>query len=518
MSEATFERDSDSVARQWVSRLAYAPARYPVGLVALASLYYAAAKTGYLLEFAGPVAAIVWLPVGVGVAFLYLGGLRYWPGVLIGDLLANDYTALPVGSALGQTCGNMLEVILATLLLRRLVRRGSPLASVHGVGAIVVAIAAGAAVSATVGAVSLLSGGVIDSGATPTVWRTWWLGDASGALIVVPLALAWYRPLPGGWRRRQWLEAAVLLGAIIGLAEFASRSSDPLTYLVFPVLIWAALRFGQRGATLAVAITSFFVVWNTTHYVGPFHFESVTRSVLITQLFIAVAALSGLCLAAVVSERELVSTRLGTSRSRLISASDNARRRLEHDLHDGAQLRLTWLAQHLHRATEVARSEPERASLLLEEAEIELQLAIDELRELARGIHPAVLVDLGLAEAIKSLASRSSIPVSLLELPTRRLDEATETVGYYVIAEAIANAQKYSRASSIQVRATASGESLRVEIFDNGVGGAVERSGSGLEGLRDRAEAAGGMMELISRAGAGTRIVVAIPASTAFDT
>ena len=91
-------------------------------MVALAGLYYAAAKTGYLLEFAGPVAAIVWLPVGVGIAFLYLGGLRYWPGVLIGDLLANDYTALPIGSALGQTCGNMLEVILAVLLLRRLVR------------------------------------------------------------------------------------------------------------------------------------------------------------------------------------------------------------------------------------------------------------------------------------------------------------------------------------------------------------------------------------------------------------
>src|SRR5215216_6345189 len=125
MSEAIFERDSR--IRQWVAWLRHAPVGYPVGLVALASLYYAGAKTGYLLEFAGPVAAIVWLPVGVGIAFLYLGGLRYWPGVLIGDLLANDYTALPVGSALGQTCGNMVEVILAVLLLRRLVPRGSPL-------------------------------------------------------------------------------------------------------------------------------------------------------------------------------------------------------------------------------------------------------------------------------------------------------------------------------------------------------------------------------------------------------
>ena len=512
MSEAVFARDP--AARRWLGRLAHAPLRYPAGLAVLAGLYYAAAKTGYLLEFAGPVAAIVWLPAGVGIAFLYLGGLRYWPGVLIGDLLANNYMALPVGSALGQTFGNMLEVILAVLLLRRLVPRGSPLASVRGVGAIVVAIAAGAAVSATVGAVSLLSGNVIDSDAVPTVWRTWWLGDSSGAMIVVPLALAWYRPLSPVWRSRRWVEAAVLVGAIVAIGGFASRTSDPLMYLVFPVLIWATLRFGQRGATLAVAITAIITIWNTTHYAGPFHFESITRSVLSTQLFVAVSALSTLCLAAVVTERELFATRLGASRSRLVSASDNARRRLEHDLHDGAQLRLTWLALHLREAVGVARREPEHVSALLEQAESELQLAIDELRELAHGIHPAVLVDLGLAEAIKSLALRSSIPVRLLEVPERRLDEVAETVGYYIVAEAIANAQKYSQASFIQVRATASRESLRIEILDDGVGGAVERPGSGLEGLRDRAEAIGGRMELVSRAGFGTRIAVTIPATT----
>ena len=513
MSEAVFARDP--AARRRLGRLADAPLRYPAGLAVLAGLYYAAAKTGYLLEFAGPVAAIVWLPAGVGIAFLYLGGLRYWPGVLIGDLLANNYMALPVGSALGQTFGNMLEVILAVLLLRRLVPRGSPLASVRGVGAIVVAIAAGAAVSATVGAVSLLSGNVIDSDAVPTVWRTWWLGDSSGAMIVVPLALAWYRPLSPVWRSRRWVEAAVLVGAIVAIGGFASRTSDPLMYLVFPVLIWATLRFGQRGATLAVAITAIITIWNTTHYAGPFHFESITRSVLSTQLFVAVSALSTLCLAAVVTERELFATRLSASRSRLLSASDNARRRLEHDLHDGAQLRLTWLALHLREAVGVARREPEHVSALLEQAESELQLAIDELRELAHGIHPAVLVDLGLAEAIKSLALRSSIPVRLLEVPERRLDEVAETVGYYIVAEAIANAQKYSQASFIQVRATASRESLRIEILDDGVGGAVERPGSGLEGLRDRAEAIGGRMELVSRAGFGTRIAVTIPASSA---
>ena len=199
----------------------------------------------------------------------------------------------------------------------------------------------------------------------------------------------------------------------------------------------------------------------------------------------------------------------------MISASDDARRRLEHDLHDGAQLRLTWLALRLGDAAGIVRPESELAGSLLEEAGQELQLAIDELRELARGIHPAVLVDLGLAEAIKSLGQHSSIRVELLELPSERLNASAETVGYYVVAEAIANAQKHSGASLVEVRASVSSATLRLEISDNGSGGAVERPGSGLEGLRDRAEAAGGTMELESPPGGGTRVVVAIPVSSA---
>ena len=170
---------------------------YLVGVVALAVLYRGVAEIGYALNFAGPVAAIAWLPVGVGIAFLYLGGLRYWPGVLIGDLLANDYVALPLGSALGQTFGNLLEVLAATLLLRRLVPGGDPLGSVAGLGRMLVAVGVGTAVSAIVGPISMLLGDVIQGDELPRVWRTWWLGDASGALIVLPLALAWATPPRG---------------------------------------------------------------------------------------------------------------------------------------------------------------------------------------------------------------------------------------------------------------------------------------------------------------------------------
>src|SRR3954471_16834127 len=245
-------------------------------LAALPAVYYASAKIGYALEFAGPVAAIVWLPVGVAIAFLYLGGMQLWPGVVIGDLLANDYGALPVGSALGQTAGNLLEVLVAVLLMRRLVGRGSPLSSVPARAGMVAALAAGTAVSATVGTVSLRLGGVVSADEWAHVWRTWWLGDVSGALTVLPLAVAWFRADEhGGWRGGR-VEAALVLVAVVVLTEIAFRTGAGLTYLVFPALIWAALRFGQRGATVAVAVAAGLTVWDTSHYDGPFSFDSIT--------------------------------------------------------------------------------------------------------------------------------------------------------------------------------------------------------------------------------------------------
>jgi signal transduction histidine kinase len=490
--------------------------RYVSGVVALAGAYYAAAKVGYELEFAGPVAAIVWLPAGVAISFLCLGGLRLWPGVLVGDLLANDYSALPLGSALGQTLGNMVEVLVAVLLIRRLAaRHGSPLDSVTGVGRLLGVIAAATAISATVGPLSLLAGQVITTSALPEVARTWWLGDAAGALVVIPLALAWHQPPPRGWARPRAVEAVAMLAAVAGLSEIAFRSESPLSYLVFPALGWAGLRFGRRGATLAIAVAVGFAVWNTTHYHGPFVFDSITLSVLTTQTYIAVAALSTLALAALVSERKRVAERLDASRARLVTASDTERRRLEHNLHDGAQQRLTALAVRLGLAADRARDAHEPGAPTLEAAETQVILAIDELRELAHGIHPAALTTYGLASAISGIAARSALPITLVELPSTRVDEAAEATAYYLFAEILANAQKHAHASSIRERATTTPGTLHLEIADDGIGGATERAGGGLTGLRDRVEALGGTFTIDSPRGHGTRIAAAIPATPA---
>jgi signal transduction histidine kinase len=284
-----------------------------------------------------------------------------------------------------------------------------------------------------------------------------------------------------------------------------------VAFLVFPALIWCALRFGQRGATMAVAIAVSVTLWNTTHYLGPFAYRSISRTELSTQLFVVVASLTTLVLAAVVSERAALARGLRASRARVIRAGDVERRRLERNLHDGAQQRLTWLAVDLGHAAERARTSPEQAAGLLEEAEVKLELAIAELRELAHGIHPAVLTDLGLADAIRSVALRSTIPVTVAEMPADRVNESTEATAYYVFAEAVANAQKHSGASGITVRAIAGPRTLRIEITDDGVGGAEPRAGSGLEGLRDRVEAAGGRFSVAPGGSGGTRIIAVIP-------
>jgi signal transduction histidine kinase len=487
--------------------------RLVLGIVVLALLYRGVAEVGYSLQFAGPVASIMWLPVGVGVAFLYLCGLRFWPGVLIGDLLANDYNALPLGSALGQTAGNVLEVVIITLLLRALCPQGDPLGSVRGLGMMLAAIVAGTTVSATIGSLSLWLGDVIASGAIPRVWRTWWLGDATGALVILPLALAWARPPPARWWRRRGIEAVLMVVALVALSEVALRTSEPLAYLVFPALTWAALRLGRHGATAAIAVAAGFAVWESTRQVGPFAYDNVTYSVLSTQLYIAVAAVSTLFLAAVVAERERAAARLAASRMRLVEAGDNERRRIEQNLHDGAQQRLTGIVVQLGIFAERAQTTPSVAPGLFNDASQEIILAIDELRELAHGIHPSELRDLGLARAVQSAALRSRLPIQVVDLPDERLDPIAEAAAYFLVSEALANARKHAQANTVTVGVVARNGVLTVEIADDGIGGASPRPGSGLEGLRDRVEAVGGTLRIDSPIGAGTRLLASIPAT-----
>jgi signal transduction histidine kinase len=204
-------------------------------------------------------------------------------------------------------------------------------------------------------------------------------------------------------------------------------------------------------------------------------------------------------------------TELRLSRARIVTAGDEERRRLERDLHDGAQQRLLSLGLALQLARARLGPDANGATDLLQEADEELRAALDELRELARGIHPAVLTEQGLPAALQSLAERSTVPVAFDALLDHRLPPATEAAAYFVVSEALTNVAKYAHASRVQVRVAHEDTCVLVDIDDDGVGGADPSKGSGLRGLADRVHALDGELQVESAPGCGTHLRAAIP-------
>jgi signal transduction histidine kinase len=206
------------------------------------------------------------------------------------------------------------------------------------------------------------------------------------------------------------------------------------------------------------------------------------------------------------SRRELAGSRI-----RIVTASDRARRRIERDLHDGTQQRLVALALQLRAVEETVPADQPELRTQLASAARELTVALDELREFSRGIHPAILTEGGLAPALKALARRSTVPAEVtVDIPTR-LREPVEVCAYYVVSEALANAAKHAAASVVWIDATVTADGLDVSVRDDGKGGADPAHGSGLIGLVDRVEALGGTMSVISPPGEGTTLQVVLP-------
>src|SRR3954454_18278196 len=293
--------------RPWWPATAPSALSYAVAVALTAGAYYAAAKIGLRLAYLDGAVTALWPPVGVGIAALVLFGPRPWPGIVIGDLLVGDFST-PLGTVLGQTVGNTLEVVVAAMLLRRLTGGSAPMDRVRDVFALRGGGAVGTAISASFGTTSLRLGGVIGSGEVAEVWRTWWLSDFCGALVVAPLLLTWASRAYPRLGRRELLEGAALLLILVLLAELPSQRDVP--YVVSPALIWAALRFGPRGASTALVVVAGLTVWNTAHNAGPFVRESITDSLLSTPVFLAGCALTSLILAAVTAERELAAVAL----------------------------------------------------------------------------------------------------------------------------------------------------------------------------------------------------------------
>jgi PAS domain S-box-containing protein len=212
-----------------------------------------------------------------------------------------------------------------------------------------------------------------------------------------------------------------------------------------------------------------------------------------------------------ITERRLAEDELRASRRRIVEEADAARRRIERDLHDGAQQWLVNLGLTLRMARGQLDKDPEQARTLIDEAMDDLEHATSELRELARGIHPAVLTDGGLGPALRALAKISKVPVELTAVPRERLEQQVEAAAYFVVAEALTNVARYSGASAASVALSRDDGRLLVEVRDDGRGGADPERGSGLRGLDDRVCALDGTLELVSPPGEGTVVRASIP-------
>lgn len=290
---------------------------YGSAVALVAGAYYLAGRIGLELAYLDGAVAALWPPAGLGLAVLFLYGLRLWPGIVIGDLLLGDYST-PLGTVFGQTVGNTVALVIAALVLRRLTGGRGELERVFDVLALVVCAFIAAVVSAAFGPTSLYLGDVIAADELARVFRTWTLGDAAGVLVLAPALLTWASSGLRGISRRNLGEMAVMLTVLVVLAEVPSQQDVP--YIVFPVLLWAALRLGPRGAATAVLVLCSITVWNTAQSDGPFVRESITDSLLTTQLFIAIAAITSLILAAVTAER--------TRAARALAAAEAAQRAL----------------------------------------------------------------------------------------------------------------------------------------------------------------------------------------------
>ena len=493
----------------------------------LAAAYYGAAKIGQTLRYTASVSAI-WPPAGLGIAALYLWGMRWWPGVLLGEILVNgdlllDDSTFPIGSLLGQQTGNMAEIIVGALLLRRLIGPNAGLDRVEHVGGMLVALGVATAISATAGTVSMVAGGVIDESDATEFWRTWWLGDSSGALVVLPLMLAWAQDPVGAWRRIRTWEGAAVIAGVTALSVVAVSTEEPITYMVFPALIWAAFRLGPPGATLAIAITAGVAIGVTANDLGPFFKQPIDHRTLSTQLYIGVAALSTLFLSVVVSERERSSRELADARRSEGERAVEERRRIARDLHDSVSQALFSTVLHTRAAQKALVQEGASPSGLVgrslgtiadltKSVQSEMRSLIFQLRR--DPLHDGLVAALG--RHASGLAAQNGLTIDVRgSAPRVALSEPVETQLFAIGREALANVQRHAGATVAQVRVELQNGQVLVEVRDNGRGfdPTVGHPGHfGLDSMRSRAAEIGGRLTIASAPGRGTVVRVRVPA------
>jgi len=291
----------------------------------LVIFYFAAGKLGLTLAFVHPNATPIWPCSGIALAALLILGYDVWPAILLGAFLLYVTIAGSVGPSIGVAAGNTLEALAAAWFVNRWAGGRDAMNRTRNV--FMFAILAGilsTMVAATIGVTSLSLGGLTPWSSYRSVWLTWWLGDAVGNAVVAPFLLLWILSPSDRWRRSQIIEASALLVCLMLVGQMvfngvliSGNKNYPLEYLCIPVLVWAALRFGQREAATATLVLSGVAIWGTLYGLGPFARDTLNESLVLLQAFLGIGAVMTMALAAEVSQH-----RLAEDEARSLSVSD----------------------------------------------------------------------------------------------------------------------------------------------------------------------------------------------------
>jgi len=527
-------------------------------IVALAAIYIAAARLGLALDAVSGFATLVWAPSGIALAAMLLFGYRIWPGVFLGALAANAMVGAPIAVALVIGAGNTLEAVAATYALRHVPGFSPALRRVRDVLALIL-LGAGIStlVSATVGVAALHLSGIVGGSQLMEAWRAWWVGDLIGDLLVAPLILVWAtRPRrdPRPLDRARALELGALAVSLAGVALVVFFSTHAVLrmwpYMLFPLLAWAALRFGLRGAATSVFVTSSIAIWGTTLHRGSFAEVTLRQSLLELQLFMGVVAATFIVLAATIAERRAAELQARAARDEAERANKTKAEFLaamSHELRTPLNA-ISGFVDLLLTGTQGSLTEKQMDSLTrVQRNQRQLQILITDLLSFARteagqmvlkparvrvtdatrdaetAIHPE-LRDKQLCFEQHSIEERLSVWAD-----PARLEQ--------ILVNLLSNATKYTDTKgTVALGAERQGEQVRIWVRDSGIGipeaevdrvfepfyqvdrGTTRRYrgvGLGLTIARDLARAMNGDITLESRVGTGTTVSLFLPVAQA---